>query len=281
MRRGVYVETSLLARVRDDPARRHALEIAGLLLVLGCSAVAAGTSAAQIWGLETLTCPTPDLVVVTTDVHANGDRRSGHTLRTAALPTHHLATRFGVPVTSSARTVVDLARAGSLADGVVVADSALRKGRCSVAELPRILRDCGRWPGVGRAKQAVELADPKAESVLESVSRVAMQQQGLPAPRTQVTIGDSRGFRGRVDFLWEDFRVIGEADGLGKYEPTVSRTTRDILRAEKRREERLTDLGFEIVRWGWEDATNPPKLAQRLRAAFARGVERRRGRLAG
>lgn len=176
---------------------------------------------------------------------------------------------------------MDLARAGSLVDGVVVADSALRKGRCSVAELLRIQGDCARWPGVGRAKLAVELADPKAESVLESVSRVAMHQEGLPVPRTQVTVRDTNGFHGRVDFLWQDFRVIGEADGLGKYEPTVSRTTRDIVRAEKRREERLTDLGFEIVGWGWQDATNPSRLAARLRAAFARGVERRRGRLAG
>lgn len=83
-----------------------------------------------------------------------------------------------------------------------------------------------------------------------------------------------------MDFLWEDAPVIGEADGLAKYRPTDWRTTRDIVRAEKRREERLADLGYEVVRWGWEDANDPPRLAHRLRAAFARGLERRRGRLA-
>lgn len=34
----------------------------------------------------------------------------------------------------------------------------------------------------------------------------------------------------------------------------------------------------EVVRWGWEDANDPIRLGQRLRAAFARGAERRRGR---
>lgn len=83
-----------------------------------------------------------------------------------------------------------------------------------------------------------------------------------------------------MDFLWDDAAVIGEADGIAKYHPTGWQTTRDIVRAEKRREERLADLGYEIVRWGWEDANDPPRLAHRLRAAFARGIERRQGRRA-
>lgn len=80
-----------------------------------------------------------------------------------------------------------------------------------------------------------------------------------------------------TDFLWDEVRVIGEADGLAKYQPDGVRTTREIVRAEKRREERLTDAGYEIVRWGWQDANDPPRLARRLRAAFARGAQRQRG----
>lgn len=280
LRRGVYVEAGLLARVRDDPARRHALEVSGLLCTLDCAAVAAGTSAARIWGLETLTRPT-EIVVVTADSRAKGDRREGYVIRTATLPAHHCRTRHGVPLTSTERTVVDLARAGSLTEGVVVADSAQRLGLVSVDQLRQVLGDYTRWPGAGRAHRAVELSDPRSESVLESVSRVAIHEQGLPAPRLQISLGDDRGYCGRVDFLWDEFRVIGEADGLGKYEPSAGRATRDIVRAEKRREELLADLGFEVVRWGWEDAADPAWLAQRLRAAFARGVQRQRGRLAG
>lgn len=163
---------------------------------------------------------------------------------------------------------------------VVSADSALRNGIVSAAALAAVLDDCHGWPRIGMARRAIELADPKSESVLESVSRVGMHEQGLPKPSTQVVICDTDGPFARADFLWEEVNVIGEADGLGKYEPDGWQSTRDIVRAEKRREERLADAGFEIVRWGWEDARNPPRLAHRLRAAFARGLQRMRGRLA-
>jgi len=93
-----------------------------------------------------------------------------------------------------------------------------------------------------------------------------------------VAIGDEWEQYGEVDFLWPEFNVIGEADGLGKYEPDERRSTRDKVRAEKRREERLGDAGYEMVRWGWEDANNPPRLARRVWAAFGRGAERKRGR---
>lgn len=169
---------------------------------------------------------------------------------------------------------------GHWSDAVFAADSALRIGRTTLSELHAVLADCAGWPGIQRATRVVDLADPNCESALESISRVAMHTEGLPAPRTQVVISDANGPFARVDFLWDDERVIGEADGLAKYEPDGRRSVRDIVRAEKRREERLADAGYEVVRWGWEDAQTPARLAQRLRAAFARGIERQRGRAA-
>lgn len=121
----------------------------------------------------------------------------------------------------------------------------------------------------------VAAADPKWESALESLSRVAMLSANLPQPDTQAVIEKARA---RVDFLREEFGVVGEADGLAKYEPDGVRTTREIVHAEKRREERTADAGYEVVPWGWGDANNPQRLAQRLRATFERGRHRRRGR---
>lgn len=275
LRRGVYVEAGLVAAA--DDARRHAIGVAGLLLALDFDAIAGGESAARNWGLETLNPPGPELVVVTDDAAVAARRRAGYVVRVADLAAHHRAVRHGVPVTSPARTVVDLARACPFADGVVVVDSVLRGGLATVRELDQVLAECRGWLGIERARRVVAFADPESESVLESLSRAAMHQQGLPRPRTQVVIEDDRGPCGRVDFLWDDVRVIGEADGLAKYAGDGRRTTREIVRAEKRREERLVDAGYEIVRWGWEDARNPPRLAQRLRAAFARGAARMRG----
>lgn len=276
LRRGVYVLARVFAEAGDDPQRRHALDVAGLLLALGSDAVAAGTSAARILGLETLRELPGEFVVVTGDPRVRGERRDGYVVRAADLPRHHRSARFGVPITSAARTVIDMARRWPLRDAVVLADSALRLGCTSLVELDEVLAYCAGWPGIDSAQRAVALADPTADSVLESISRVAMHDEGLPMPRSQVAIGGAR-----VDFLWDDFAVIGEADGLGKYAADGRQSTRDIVRAEKRREERLADAGFEVVRWGWEDACRPRRLAHRLRAAFARGVERQRGRSAG
>jgi very-short-patch-repair endonuclease len=78
-------------------------------------------------------------------------------------------------------------------------------------------------------------------------------------PQEQVTIRDDRGNTvGRVDFLWDDVRVIGEADGALKYqEPS------DLYR-EKRREDLLRSLGFQVIRWGWSDLARPRDLFERL-----------------
>lgn len=57
----------------------------------------------------------------------------------------------------------------------------------------------------------VAAADPKWESALESLSRVAMLSANRPQPETQAIIQKARA---RVDFLREEFGVVGEADGL-------------------------------------------------------------------
>lgn len=278
LRRGVYVDTELLERVAAHPERRHALDVAALLLTLRYDAVGGGSSAAQVWGLDSLREYSSGLVVITDDEDVHTRHRRDVLVRRATLPAHHRHERFGARVTSAARTAVDLARDARFAEGVVLIDSALRKERTSLSQLYRVLDDCDGWPHIDRARRAVLFADPKAESALESVSRVAMHQEGVPAPRTQVVLGDERGILARVDFLWDGVKVIGEADGLAKYRPDDRCSTLDVVRAEKRREEMLIDAGYEIVRWGWREANDPPRLKRKLLAALARGAQRQQGR---
>lgn len=93
-------------------------------------------------------------------------------------------------------------------------------------------------------------------------------EQQLPEPESQVDIHDERGrLVGRVDFLWRDRATIGEADGQLKY------TVGEVVYREKQREDRLRDLGFEVVRWDFADLRHSPgSTADRIRAAFARGL---------
>ena len=74
-------------------------------------------------------------------------------------------------------------------------------------------------------------------------------------------------FRGRCDFYWDEFGVVGEADGRDKYDG------RDVLWDEKERQEDLERLGIVVVRWGWTVAT---RRAQELRRRLTDGFERGR-----
>ncbi|MGH3679004.1 MAG: DUF559 domain-containing protein, partial [Natronosporangium sp.] len=211
-------------------------------------AVASHATAAALWGI-------PVLGWTDDRFHLTRPRRHQGTLRDypdvvlhhAAVPPDQVTVQQGVPVTTPARTVLDLARSQSFLAGAVAADAALRT-RCTRAELDAALATCRGWPGSRQARRVAAFADPRAESPLESISRVAFHRYGLPPAILQAVIG---GYD-RADFLWERYRVIGEADGLAKY------TDADVLRREKLREEELARMGFTVVRWTWRDAYHRP-----------------------
>ena len=170
------------------------------LAVVGPDAAGSHRSAAVIHELDLLGGPQPGTVTVTRPLGGSGSNtaRPGIRLHIAALPAAHATTRRAVPVTSVARTVVDLARTSSFRAGVVAADSALRAGQVSKAELHSLITACGRWPGIQRARRVVAFSDARSESVFESISRVAFDEQGLPPPDLQVWVGGEVDVVGRL-----------------------------------------------------------------------------------
>ena len=187
----------------------------------------------------------------------------------------------GAPVTTLARTAVDLARKGPALSAVVVYDCALRL-EVPREELEEVLRVARGWPGSKRAAAFVAFADARAESALESIGRWRMSQLGLPTPELQVPLHDDLGLMGYPDFLFEQQRVIGEADGLLKYRqddpdaPPEPRD-RDALAREKQREDRFRDAGYAVFRFTWDMAVRRPVLLeQRALSAFARAREHHR-----
>jgi hypothetical protein len=186
-------------------------------------------------------------------------------VHTAALPQGHVAVAGCVPLTSVARTVVDVARTSSFRAGVVAADSALRRELTFKADLHSVMTACARWPGIETARQVVAFSDARSESALESIARVAFHEQGLPAPDLQVWVGDDDELIARTDFLWREYRTVGEADGALKYaDPSRAR-------AQLERDTRLREAGFEVVHFTWEEIIHSPaQVAARIEAAFQR-----------
>ena len=132
-----------------------------------------------------------------------------------------------------------------------------------------------RWPGTTQARRAVAFLDARSESAGESVSRVRLHQDGLPAPELQQEIvGPTGRVLARVDFCWDEERTIGEFDGKVKYGRLrrPGESMEDVIFAEKVREDALRDLGWQIVRWLWADLYRPGVIRDRVLRAFARSA---------
>jgi hypothetical protein len=226
-------------------------------------------TAAAIHGLDLLERPPANLVTVTRPRQGDGSRSGVKGLRVhvADLPPDDVVTRYGVPVTSVARTVIDLSRTMTFREAVVVADSALHAGMVTRADLEAALVACPRWPGLRRARKVVAFSDERAESPLESLSRVIMDEEGLEPPGLQVWVTDGDGARiARPDFFWAKYRTIGEADGAMKYENPAE------ARKQLARDKKLRQAGYEIVHFGFQDIVfYTSEVIGEFRAAFKRG----------
>jgi hypothetical protein len=265
MRYGVYATRSAIAWAMDDPQRRHALQVLAVSTSVGRDGVASHHSAAVIHGLDLLTPAPADVVTLTRPGARRSGRResAGIIVHAAALPPGHVTRCLGAPVTTVARTVVDLGRTLPFTDAVVAADSALRLGTTAKTELLGAADACVRWPGVARACRAVRFADGRAESVLESCARVVFYERGLEAPDLQVEFC-GEGFACRGDFYWARYRTIAEADGMAKYEDPAR------ARDQLRRDRLLRDAGYKVVHFTWREIFETPEMVTtRIRKAFA------------
>lgn len=253
MRRGLYATRSWAADGEGDEARAHALLACAVLRNLPSAAVVSHHSAARIYGMEMLHPPGPEIVTVTVSPGTRSDpaRRANLIRHRAGLPEAQFRKVNGIPVTTPARTVIDIARNDPFMEGVVIADSALRRELTHTAQLLDILDMCARWPGGARARLVTEFADRVPESVLESCSRVVFHQHGLKPPVLQHWIP---GARYRADFCWPDCKVVAECDGLGKYRDDPKRMGEQI-----KRDNELRRLGYEVVHFTWEELFRDPE----------------------
>ncbi|GGF60803.1 hypothetical protein GCM10011366_30830 [Ornithinimicrobium tianjinense] len=113
-------------------------------------------------------------------------------------------------------------------------------------------------------REVVAAADGRSESTGESRTRWLVRALGW-ACTPQVELRDEHGqFVARVDLLLDDWRVVIEFDGAVKY------TDPAVVFAEKDRERRIRDLGYEVVRLRWADLDRPAYVRQLILKAIAR-----------
>ncbi|WP_432883870.1 DUF559 domain-containing protein [Kribbella sp. CA-245084] len=194
-------------------------------------------SAAQHWGLGVINPPALPHVTL---APARVRRRTGlpcilHWAPVAALD----------DVTTPIRTVLDCLRTLPLGEALAVADSALRSGCVDQDELLEVATKL-RGPHRRRILRIAELADGRAESVLESSLRALLIERGIDGFVPQVLVQDSL-FSARLDLAMPEIRLGLEADGFEHH------GTRRALVRDCRRQVNLTVRGWTILRFSWED----------------------------
>ena len=239
-------------------------------------------SAARLWGLPQPLggWPQPQFSAVE---GSNRSRRGMH-VRVVRLDDDQIMEWNGLAVTTPERTLVDCLRSLPGRDGLAMIDSALHRGLVRAPDVLTVLaQQCG-WPGAGLARQVLGLADARRESPLESWSTWAFAHSDLPLPEYQVEIRASDGRRmGRVDFWWRRGGLVGEADGRAKYALAAAErggnaeALLDVLQGERRREQRLREVGAEVIRWSTRDVLDraaADALAARIRSMLELGRQR-------
>lgn len=202
-------------------------------------------------GLHDLRAANHARVDVTTTQDRRGEGIRVH--RTTVLDEEDVTTLRGIPVTTVARTLVDLA-------GVVPRDHLARAlkeaARRNVLDLTAIEATLDRTrgrrgPGHAALSQAIEehtaLGLSTTRSSLEDAFRRLLRGAGLPFPTTNAHI---EGLE--VDAIWHGRRIAVELDGWAHHH------TREAFQRDRERDATLTVAGWTVLRFTHHDVVRRP-----------------------
>ncbi len=214
---------------------------------LPASAVFSGHTALWLHGLDaTLRSPIEVSVPRTNEIW----QRTGLALRRCSVPAAEISTRRGLRVTSAIRTVADLGRRLALIDAVAMIDMAMHRRLVDAEQLRTWVDAHAGYRGIRQLRTALDLSEPASESVMETRLRLLLVQAGLPRPKIQVTLRDDAGaFIARPDLYYPGARLAIEYDGTVHRESLVS---------DNRRQNRIVDAGYRILRFTAGDVLNAP-----------------------
>jgi very-short-patch-repair endonuclease len=246
----VYVERDV-----DITAERRAK--AGWLWT-GRRGVIAGFAAAALHGSKWV-----DDVQVVELIHDNRRSPPGIQSHRDCIEEDEIKLVAGMRVTSPVRTALDFGCWYPTMTAVAGIDALARATEIKAADVEMLARRYAGRRGIVRARQAVNLFDPGAQSPKESWLRIVLIQAGLQRPQTQIPVRNEFGRAiAYLDMGWEDVKVAAEYDG------EQHRNDRRQYTWDVRRLEMLERLGWIVIRVVAGD--RPAEVVGRVRAALAR-----------
>lgn len=216
-------------------------DAAALAAVMSCGpgAVLSHRSAAELWDLRRSAMTR---VEVSTPVTTGRRSRRGILLhRTRTLAREHVTRHDGIPVTTVARTLVDLAEVVSPRVVERAMDQAETVRRFDLIALHAVIEANPRRLGCRRV--AAMLAD---HAVGTTLTRSQLEERflrlcagaGIPPPVINPRIAGLE-----VDFLWPDARLVAEADSRRHH------ATRAAFERDRERDAVLLVAGYLVVRF--------------------------------
>ncbi|TML39515.1 MAG: DUF559 domain-containing protein [Actinobacteria bacterium] len=174
----------------------------------------------------------------------------------------------GIPVTTPARTVIDLAGMVSEARVEAALESALRAGLTSVGQVHRRLDGPGgrgrRGRGALRELLAQRQPGAPTDSLLETLFVQALRNAGLPEPARQHQVFAGDRLIARLDLAYPERRLFIELDGWAAH------GGQEAFVADRRRQNHLVAMGWQPLRFTWDDVTSGlPAAVDVVRAALA------------
>jgi very-short-patch-repair endonuclease len=224
--------------------------------------IVAGLSASALHGARWVDVTAPLEIL-----HSNRNPLPGLRVRGNRIEDDEVALIDGVPVTTPARTALDLGCWYPTGEAVAAIDDLLRASDLKVAEVEALVQRYPGRRGIHLARNAIGLADPGAQSPKESWLRLLLIRVALPRPQTQIPVQDEFGdVIAYLDMGWENLKVGVEYDG------EQHRSDRRQYGWDIRRLEMLERLGWIVIRVVAGD--RPAEIISRVRAALARRASR-------
>ncbi|WP_104062645.1 DUF559 domain-containing protein [Arthrobacter sp. 4R501] len=183
-------------------------------------------------------------------------RREGVVGHTVLAFDGEIMMRDGMRISTPARTWLDLASLVPLEDLVAVGDQLIRLPRpgledraepwSTLPELQEMLRRHPKLKGIVKARAAVELIRPGADSAPETFLRLALTAAGLPEPELQLRIVKDDPYSPAADLGYRAHRIAIQYDG-GHH------LTREQQSRDNRRDETFNAAGWRYFKFNADD----------------------------
>ena len=208
------------------------------VLASGDSAVASHRSAAVVWGIRRAWHGDVDVTVA----GQSRDKPGVRVHRVRHLDRRDVVRRDGVPVTSPARTLLDLATVLPARDLARALEEAEVQRLVTRRQLAALLDRSRRRAGAGPLRRALARYDTPALTRSEAERQMLelIRAARLPTPRTNTQVNGHE-----VDLLWPEHRLIVEIDGF------TFHSTRTAFERDRARDQELQTAGYRVIRVTW------------------------------